>query len=78
MPEPTERSCQPYHGDVRTVGHFALHLAKYAGELATAAEKMEHEMEHAEGERLLRSWLDRRPDQVRRTLDLIAEVADHA
>lgn len=63
-----------YHGDVRSAEHFALHLAKYAGELASACEKMGHETEREEGQRLLIAWMEKRPAQVIRTLSLLCET----
>jgi hypothetical protein len=68
---------EPRHGYVPppTVQHLALHLAKDAGLLAAAAEKLDHEDEVDDGTARLREWFDRRAPNVRRTLALLD---DHA
>lgn len=54
-----------------TVPHLALHLAKDAGALAAAAEKMEHPEEAGEGAALFDDWMGRRLANVERTLALL-------
>lgn len=55
-----------------SLGHVALHLAKEAGLLASAIEKMEHAAERAEGEALLKAWLLNRANNLERIERLVA------
>lgn len=56
-----------------TLEHMALHLAKDAGLLAQALERMGHARERKEGWTLLDDWIRKRPDNVRKHVDRILE-----
>lgn len=58
-----------------TVQHLALHLAKDAGLLAAAAEKLDHPNESKEGQCLLDDWMLRRAPHVEKTIALLRERA---
>lgn len=55
-----------------SLGHIALHLAKEAGLLASAAEKMEHSGERADGEASLKAWWLNRAQNLDRIERLVA------
>lgn len=57
--------------DMPTIQHLALHLAKDAGLLAAAAEKMDHPEEHEAGCRLFIEWMTKRRPHVERSIELL-------
>lgn len=59
--------------DFPTPQHLALHLAKDAGALAAACEKLDHEDEVDEGTRALLAWYGKNLPNVLKTLMLLDE-----
>lgn len=56
-----------------SIQHLALHLAKDAGLLAAAAEKLDHPNERAEGIAAFEAWMRHRHSNVEKTLQLLNE-----
>jgi hypothetical protein len=59
-----------------SVQHLALHLAKDAGKLAEAAEKLDHAAEREDGVTLLRRFMEHRFDNMHRTLALLQDAVE--
>lgn len=66
-------------GEQPTFGHLVMHLAKYAGMLANAAEKLDHAEEAAQGRLLAVEFYDKYlggkggEDKVTKTIDMLKE-----
>lgn len=65
-------SSRPGDQSPPSLGHVALHLAKEAGILAAAVEKMQHAGEHAAGVVSLTSWFLERAENLGRIERLVA------